>query len=182
MSRPPFHLVVVTSEDGFIARHPTDNPASWASAEEQSIFFEHVAAAPWAIMGRNTHETADRPDRRRIIFSTRHTGWQRKTQLWLDPRNSKKPADLAAAVQDIYPMQHGLILGGTGVHDWFLNARAIDRVFLTIEPVEFGAGLPLFSKYSGSALRIFNALGFSVISETVLNAAGTRYLELRAEQ
>ena len=62
--RPEFTLTVVTSADGYIARAPDDPPQNWASAEEQALFFADVEAADWAIMGRHTHEAADRPDRR----------------------------------------------------------------------------------------------------------------------
>jgi dihydrofolate reductase len=178
MTHPEFHLAVVCTEDGFIARHPADSPASWASAEEQDIFFQHVNAASWAIMGRNTHEAADRPERRRIIFSRKRYGWQRPTQLWLDPE-SVMPRDLPHLVHGKHPFGLGLILGGTTVHDWFDEHNAIDRVFLTIEPVRFGEGLPVFTGASGNPLRTFAERGYVVRSETTLNAEGTRYLELR---
>ena len=38
-----------------------------------------------------------------------------------------------------------LILGGTSVHDYFLYADLIDEIFITIEPLKFGKGLPAFS-------------------------------------
>lgn len=172
--RPPhFTLVVATSRDGFIARGPRDNPALWASPEEQALFLDHVAAADWSIMGRHTHEAADRPQRRRILFSTTRTGWQRPTQLWLDPADLT-PADLPRAVGDLHPMRAALILGGTRVHDWFLAHRAIDRILLTIEPISFGAGLPLFTGHRGDPEHVLAAAGFRRLDRAILNAAGTQ--------
>ncbi|MXQ07985.1 hypothetical protein GQ651_09020 [Alphaproteobacteria bacterium GH1-50] len=173
-----FTLTVATSADGYIARATDDAPQSWASPEEQALFFRDVEAADWAIMGRHTHEAADKPHRRRIIFSTGRGGWRRPTQLWLDPRDLT-PGDLAGRVAGVAPLERGLILGGTRVHDWFLAHGAIDRVNLTVEPVTFGGGLPVFSDSAGEdPVGLFTRHGFAILSEEVLNGEGTRYLEL----
>ena len=173
-----FTLTVATSADGFISRSTDEPPQAWASAEEQSLFFRDVEAADWAIMGRNTHEAADKPHRRRIIFSTTKSGWQRPTQLWLNPEEAT-PADLEKQVHTVHPMQRGLILGGTRVHDWFLAQDAIDRVHLTIEPVFFGTGLPVFSGSQASdPVSEFTDRGYKPTSDERLNAAGTRYIVL----
>lgn len=174
MPRPHFTLTVATSLDGLIARAPDDSPQLWASAEEQALFLADVAAADWGVMGRNTHTVADRPDRRRIVFSSAAGGWRRPTQLWLDPA-ALAPGDLARRVAGVHPLVRGLILGGTAVHDWFLDHGAIDRVHLTVEPVRFGTGLPLFSRHPGPAEDVLAALGFRRTASRVLNAAGTRH-------
>ena len=174
----PYTLTVVTSADGFIARAPGDPPQAWASAEEQVLFFRDVEGADWAVMGRGTHEAADRPDRRRIVLSSAFAGWRRPTQLWLDPAGLT-PADLAARVAHVHPLERGLILGGTRVHDWFAEHDAIDRVHLTVEPVTFGIGLPIFTgQDTTDPLAAFAARGYAPVSEEVLNPAGTRFLVL----
>ena len=173
-----FTLTVATSADGFISRSTEEPPQAWASTEEQTLFFRDVEAADWAIMGRNTHLAADRPERRRIIFSTRTKGWQRPTQLWLDPARIAA-GDLPGLVDKVHPLKNGLILGGTRVHDWFLAERAIHRVHLTIEPLRFGAGLPIFSDQQGTdPVGVFLDRGFEIREQERLNAQGTRYLVL----
>lgn len=171
---PVFTLAVVTSADGFIARTPDEPPQAWASAEEQALFFADVEAADWAVMGRRTHAAADRPDRRRIVFSAAGGAgeWRRPAQLWIDPARLG-PGDLAARVAGVRPLRAGLILGGTRVHDWFLAQGAIDRVHLTVEPLRFGAGLPLFSDAAGPAEEVLAARGFARRSTRRLNAGGT---------
>ena len=176
-----FTLTVATSEDGFISRSTDEPPQEWASAEEQELFFRDVEAADWAIMGRNTHEAADRSDRHRVVFSSKIAGWQRPTQLWLDPAELR-PSDLARRVSAVRPLTSGLILGGTRVHDWFLEHGAIHRVHLTVEPVGFGTGLPVFSDQSETdPLCIFASRGFVIDSEERLNVRGTKYYELSPE-
>ncbi|MGI9393270.1 MAG: dihydrofolate reductase family protein [Boseongicola sp.] len=173
-----FTLTVAVSVDGYISRTTDEPPQAWASAEEQALFFRDVETADWCIMGRNTHEAADRIDRRRIIFSSKTKGWQRPTQLWLDPADVV-PDGLVQQVADVHPLRRGLILGGTRVHDWFLAHGAIDKVHLTIEPITFGAGLRIFSDQSGvGAIEAFTSKGFKVDSDTTLNSEGTRFLEL----
>lgn len=173
-----FTLTVATSSDAYIARAVDDAPQNWASSEEQELFFRDVEAADWAFMGRHTHEAADKPHRRRVIFSTGVSGWRRPTQLWLNPADATVD-DLREMVQGVHPLHRGLILGGTRVHDWFLAKDAIHRVNLTIEPVSFGDGLPIFSgQISRDPLEVFASRGFAVLSETLLNGAGTRYIEL----
>ena len=176
--RPRFTLTVVSSADGFIARHPGDAPHLWASPEEQALFFADVEAADWGVMGRGTHEAADRPDRRRIVFSGRGGGWKRPTQLWVDPAGLT-PGDLAALVAHVRPLERGIILGGTRVHDWFLDHGAIDRVHLTVEPVRFGRGLPIFAAQTADdPVAIFHAAGFAPVAERPLNERGTLFLVL----
>ena len=178
MTAPHFTLTVATSADALISPTTDTSTADWASAEEQELFFADIAAADWCIMGRHTHLAADKPDRHRIIFSTTVSGWQRPTQLWLDPAGLV-PSDLVTRVEEVRPLSKGLILGGMAVHDWFLAARAIDRVHLTIEPVRFGTGIPVFKDQAErDPLEVFTARGFQLGEDRMLNAAGTRFCVL----
>jgi len=173
-----FTLTVAASRDGFISRSTDEPPQDWALREEQELFYRDVEAADWTIMGRNTHDAADKSYRRRIIFSSKISGWKRTTQIWLDPA-SLIAQDLALAVADVHPLERGLILGGTRVHDWFLAQRAIHIVHLTIEPVSFGNGVAIFSDQSSAdPCKTFTSNGFKIDSDELLNSEGTRYLKL----
>lgn len=175
---PHLTLIVVTSRDGYIGTDAHPSPQSWASEEEQALFFRDVEAADWSFMGRKTHEAADRPDRRRVIFSGSVDGWKRPSQLWLDPAGLTV-SDLCERVAPVRPLRKGVILGGTRVHDWFLLQNAISRVHLTIEPQTFGGGVPVISDSDGDApLEIFRARGFDVVEERQLNGNGTIYYVL----
>jgi dihydrofolate reductase len=176
MTAPSFTLTVVTTADGFIARAPDDAPQAWASPEEQALFFADVEAADWAVMGRHTHQAADRPDRRRVVFSSGGGAgqWRRPTQLWIDPAGLT-PADLPALVGRVYPLRQGLVLGGTAIHDWFLAHGAIDRVHLSVEPIAFGSGLPLFTRHGGPPETALAAAGFRKVEERRLNDRPTLF-------
>ena len=65
------------------------------------------------------------------------------------------------------------------MHDWFLAHDGIDRVHLTVEPVRFGDGLPVFrGQKETDPVAIFRALGFAVAEERMLNDKGTAYYVL----
>lgn len=179
-SETRFCLLLVASADGFIARAPGHTPQDWASAEEQALFFERVGAADWSIMGRRTHEAAIRPDRRRVVFSTGVSApqWRTDNHLWVDPRGVE-PDDLAALAARRRRMDAAVVLGGTAVHDWFHAHGRLDRIALTIEPVVFGRGLPVFSDQTAADPEgAFREKGYRVETRESLNAAGTMLLGL----
>ena len=89
------------------------------------------------------------------------------------------PADLPALVAHIRPLCDGLILGGTRVHDWFHAARAIARIDLTIEPVSFGTGLPVFTgQTAGKPETAISTMGYTTTTSRPINAGGTRLVTL----
>ncbi|MGB0658602.1 MAG: dihydrofolate reductase family protein [Mangrovicoccus sp.] len=182
MTQTNFSLLVVTSADGFIARRSGHAPHDWASKEEQTIFLKAVDAADWGIMGRGTHSAADKPHRRRVLFSRQAPvpEWRRPTQIWCDP-SLLRPQDLVSLTAPVHPMRQALILGGTQVHDWFLQHQAIDEIVLTIEPVTFGNGLPVFSgQPRATPEEILAWAGFTQTDSRRLNAGGTRLLSFRS--
>jgi dihydrofolate reductase len=182
MSMPEitFTLTAVVSADGYIARRPGEHPGSWASAEEQARFLAEVPRYDWAFMGRTTHETAFRKDRRRVVFSRTANGldWREDTHLWVDPEQVPL-AEILAALTPVRPPRRCIVLGGATVHDWFLARDLIDRIELTIEPLRFGIGLPLLSGQSGDPVAKLAAGGFAIVDEQRLNAKGTRLLLAR---
>jgi dihydrofolate reductase len=176
--RPTFTLAAVVSADGFIARRAGEHPGSWASAEEQARFLAAVPRYDWAFMGRTTHETALRPDRRRVVFS-RGVGldWRAERHLWVDPARVPM-AEILAALRPVRPPRRCIVLGGTTVHDWFFAQDLVDRIEITIEPQHFGAGLPLLSGQRGDAVAELERRGFTVARRQQLNPRGTRLLVL----
>jgi dihydrofolate reductase len=174
-----FTLTAVVSADGFIARRAGEHPGSWASAEEQARFLAEVARHDWAFMGRITHETALRQDRRRVVFSRGATGldWRTARHLWVDPAKVALDAILAA-LDPVWPPRRCIVLGGTTVHDWFLEHGLIDRIELTIEPLGFGTGLPLLSGQPDDLTAELVRRGFMLTLRQDLNPQGTRLLVL----
>lgn len=178
--RPRFTLIVVTSRDGYIVPGDGASPETWASVEEQRHFRGLVADLDWAFMGRRTHELAWHPNRRRVVFSRILAGpeWRHPLHLWADPARVGLDAILAE-LPAVHPAGRCGILGGVEVHDWFAAGDLIDAVELTIEPLTFDGGLPLFSWARGcDPCRSLAGLGLRQVGERRLNAGGTRLLRL----
>jgi dihydrofolate reductase len=168
-----FLLLAVVSSDGFIARHPCDPPWTWASAEEQARFRATMAEVAWSVMGRVTHETALRPERRRIVFTSSVTGvaWLTPNHLGFNPAGARFDEALDMAKVD----GRIAILGGTRVHDYMLEIGKVDEIRLSIEPIAFGQGLSMFSGVAWAGVETHIAThGMARVGEDeVLNAAGT---------
>jgi dihydrofolate reductase len=168
-----FLLLAVVSSDGFIARHQGDPPSDWASPEEQARFRATMADAVWSVLGRITHETALRPERKRIVFTSTVKGvaWLTPNHLGFNPAGATFDEALETAKPD------GLvaILGGTRVHDYMLEIGRVDEIRLSIEPVRFDEGLPMFTGVAWLGLDDHLARHGMVRAgeEKVLNAGGT---------
>lgn len=184
VARPRFTLIAVVSRDGFLARYSGERPSDWTSREEQALFQDRMARLDWSFMGRITHETAPAAHRRRVVFTSRQRDplWRRERQLWLDP-SSRRLVDIVELLRPVHPPRDCGILGGTRVHDWFEAHGVIDRIELTVEPLRFERGVPLFSRhYDDDPLADLAARGFEVASCRTLNGRGTRHYELLPKQ
>ena len=83
----------------------------------------------------------------------------------------------------VHPIERCGILGGTRVHDWFLARGRIDAVELSVEPLDFETGLPIFTDQGeADPVRVFERRGFAVLDEFSLNAGGTRHYRLAPAQ
>ncbi len=180
--KPIITLLAVTSLDGYIAKHSGHAPATWASPEEQDHFLTRMDQMDWSVMGRVTHEAAFRPNRKRVVFSTlpEKPEWRTENHLWLNP-----DGNIQDTVMDQFVGASSVaLLGGTRVHDWFLERNLIDVIELSVEPVVFGAGLPLFwhDQWSGfqridEIIPAMAKLGFDVEGGVrALNMNGTKLM------
>lgn len=176
-----FTLVAVTSRDGCITGPRGEPPAAWASPEEQRSFAQTVAHLDWSFIGRITHCLAWRPDRRRVVFSRtcRRPLWRHPVRLWVDPTTVAMPTILETIATVRAPRRCG-ILGGVGVHDWFVRQGLIDAAEITIEPMTFESGLPLLTGAAGQdPLATLAGLGLRLTDSRLLNRQGTRLYRLR---
>ncbi len=149
-------LIAAISADGKIAQSSNHLSLDWTSKEDTRFFVEKTKEVGAVVMGRKTFETIGRPlkDRRTIVMSS--TGgsetekfegrdgveWTRETPAELVARLSAKGlAGLA-------------VCGGATVYSQFLAAGLVDELFLTVEPVLFGAGVPLGDGFGRIDLKL----------------------------
>ena len=139
-----YKLIAVVSKDGFIARYSGDLPLNWTSKEEQITFKKDIKVCEWSVMGRNTHELTYNENKKRIIFSSSVNDYKfiNRNHIFFNPNG----ISFNKIINLIKPVSTICILGGTRVHDYFLSEKLINELIITVEPINFGNGLPLFSK------------------------------------
>ena len=142
MFNPRYIAVAAITLDGRIAEHENQF-TDWTSREDKIFLHKFLDKSDVVVVGSNTYETAKKPlSRRNCIVLTRSAkGILRKSNklLYLNPQ--------AVDVDDfIKKLRYKIVavLGGTQTYTYFLKKGLLDEMHLTIEPIIFGQGLPLF--------------------------------------
>ena len=170
-------LIAVVSKDGFIARKSGDIPANWTSNEEKKCFKNDINKCDWAVMGRTTHELSYKENSKRIIFSSSIKNYKflSENHILLNPENFSF-IEMLGKIEKVSSI---CILGGTRVHDYFYYNNLINEMMITVEPIFFRVGLPLFTKIKwNNVLQTFLNQGFKKKKYIQINKKGTRYLYL----
>lgn len=153
--------------DGKIARdhHHFTN---WTSPEDKNFMRRLLARCDVVVVGHNTYKTARKPlSKRNCIVLTRNARLlDRKTEslLFVNPQTTNIDKLIRAL-----GYQSVAVLGGTQTYTYFLQHHLLDDLYLTIEPVVFGRGLPLFD-------GTLKAVQLRLISTKKLNRSGSLVL------
>lgn len=133
-------LIAAISVDGFIGPDHTHTSLEWTSKEDTKLFVRLTKQAGAIVMGGNTYRTIGKalPGRRNIVYS--HT---RIDQEGIET-TQELPQELVARLEHEGHAQLA-VCGGQSVYDMFLKAGVVNELYLTIEPLLFGSGLPLTS-------------------------------------
>ena len=131
-------LIAAITADGFIGKDSA-HLADWTSKEDKQFFVKKTKEAGVVIMGRNTYNTIGRPlaDRHNIIYSEEDIVGVETTR--------KIPQEL---LQDLKSRGYKevAICGGAQIYTMFMEAKLVDTLYLTVEPILFGSGIKLFNK------------------------------------
>lgn len=134
-------LYMAQSINGFIAK--LDNATPWSS-EEWKIYKETVGKVGNIIMGRKTYDIMkddgfDSLGNPFVIVVSQQNLQSEKNTIFV-----KTPEEaLDVAKEKGFP--EVLIIGGSQINGLFLKKNLVDEVYLDMEPVLFGQGIPLFS-------------------------------------
>lgn len=171
MRKAVFSLFAVCTIDGKIAKnskHMTD----WSSKEDKTFLHRHLDLCDVVIIGKNTFEVATGPLSKRncIVFSSSAKGVEQKNPnlVFLNPQEE----DLLKFLEK-KNYSKVAVLGGTKCFSYFLENNLVDKIYLTIEPLVFGGGLPLFEAKTDQKK-------FVLILVQKLNTLGTILLEYKA--
>ena len=147
-------LIAVISADGFIARNPEEFSLDWTSKEDTK-FFRSRTRGTVVVMGATSYKILYKamgrgmPKRLNVVYTKtpeEFKGHNIKT-------TEKEPANLLVELE-----QEGhsevAIIGGSTIYTLFLKAGVIDTIYLTVEPVLFGKGVPLFNEPLDAKLKL----------------------------
>ena len=170
--------IAAVSSDGFIAQESSQISTSWTSKEDGRWFNQRTKEAKLVVMGSATFATIGRPlpDRKTIVLSS-----QSASKLGIDQFGDAvqvMPANPAPVIE--WATEQGFselaVCGGSRVYQLFLSF--LETLYLTVEPVKFGSGVPLFA--SQPDLPAVLAHNFQLTSTRDLNLTGTILQEYHA--
>lgn len=173
-------LIAAISADGKIAERADQKSLDWTSKEDLKFFIERTKQAGVVIMGRKTFETIGKPlkNRLNVIMTSdpdRRGSHAPPPEEGLLEYANATPAEILASL-DARGYQEAAICGGSSVYSQFLKEGLVDELFLTIEPVLFGSGVPLATDFGRVNLKLLERtalndqatlLHFGVIKQSV---------------
>jgi dihydrofolate reductase len=166
-TKTKYIAVVALSLDGKIA--PEQNADSnWTSSEDKTFLHSILDKCDLIIVGRKTYEIAEKPlsKRKCIVLSGKSFGFEFKNEnlTYCNPTE-----DLKGYIKE--KKYHSVvILGGAQTYTYCLENKMIDEIFITIEPLTFGTGLPLFDQQKPKMVK------WLLLSSKQLNPAGALLL------
>ena len=134
-------IIAAITADGFIGQDNTHLSTKWSTKADKKFFMRRTKQAGVALFGRTTYETFKRalPERRTIVYTSRPESVAAEGVETI----SGTPTEVIAKLQQ-QGVRELAICGGAKVYAEFLGANLVDELYITVHPIVFGAGIPLF--------------------------------------
>lgn len=144
-------IIAAVTADGYIAK--TENhPAFWTSKADKKRFVELTKRAGVVVMGSKTFATLPRPLKERVnIVYSRSKSYEGAETMFKDPKG------MLAELED-RGFKEVAICGGSHIYTMFMKAGVVDTLYLTIEPILFGSGIPLFHEDMLTHLKLVSSV------------------------
>jgi len=149
-------IIAATSLDGFISPLQDTNSMTWTSGADKEFFKKRTKEAGIVVMGRTTFETIGKalPDRRTIVYS--------KNPLDIEgvEVTSLPPVEL---LQKLEKEGHTevAICGGSSIYSLFLESGCVSKLYITVEPILFGQGIPFLNTVIKTKLDLVSSTSLS---------------------
>lgn len=164
-------LIAAQSLDGFIARS-NQAGTDFCSDADASFLRKALKDFDSLIMGRKTYDTL----RTRILKAdTRRYLRKIVTRTPVDYSHDSRPESVeftnSPPIETLKELnkrgrKKTALLGGGEIYSAYLSSGLVDEIWITIEPLLFGAGTPLFSNQKELKLELISSSQLS--SSTVL--------------
>ena len=161
-------VIAAMSADGKIAEGPHQNSLDWTSKEDTRFFIDKTKEVGTLVMGQTTFETIGKAlSGRRTVVLTKDVEQQPRfapmDQVPAEGSVEYATLPVKELVEEL--RRDGVeslgVAGGSSVYSQFLQAGLVTDLYLTIEPVLFGGGVPLASG--------FDRIEMSLVDTTKLN-------------
>jgi len=139
-------LYIASTINGMAAK--IDGNSDWVSPEDSASFNATCQKAGCAIMGRHTFEIynplpfTEWPNINNLhIVLTSHQSLDTKHPKLLIAKDPKQAIEIA----EKQGLNQIVVIGGSQTFGSFMKENLVDELFLDIEPLAFGEGMPLFN-------------------------------------
>lgn len=135
-------LLAAVTLDGKIARNEL-HFVDWTSKEDKKLFFDTSKRAGVIILGNNTYKTLPIPLRGRLHVVLTRTPEEKASMPGAVEYTDRSPEEIVADLE-ARGYTEAVLTGGAQINALFLKSKLVDEVWLTVEPLIFGAGIDLF--------------------------------------
>lgn len=149
-------IIAAVTVDGLIARDINDRSFDWTSPEDKQFYVDSIKRAKAIVMGAKTFATFTRYPKgsRYVIYtSTPETFVNPKPEVINATATKEEPQTIIKMLE-----QEGYsevaISGGSSIYTMFAKAGLVTKMYLTVEPILFGKGVPLFNQELSLNLRL----------------------------
>lgn len=170
-------MIAVISANGKITHGLSGNISEWSSKEDQAHFANIREAHSLIVMGANTYK-AIKPflklskDKLRIVLTRDPKKYASQAVPGSLEFTNETPVQLINRLINYKKM---LLVGGSQIFSEFLKENLVDQIYLTIEPVLFGRGIPLIADEDFER-------NLRLISTKKLNKKGTLLLRYKVNK
>lgn len=145
-------LIASITADGFIAQDSGQSSLEWTSREDTQLFVRLTKEAGIMVMGSTTFATIGRalPGRKTIVYTSKP---EKVAGIENVEATAEPPAELVRRIA-AEGYDRLAVCGGAKVYREFMTAGVVDELYLTVEPIVFGDGVPLFDQAVTSGLSL----------------------------
>lgn len=148
-------LIAAMTADGKIAESEEQVSLDWTSKEDTEFFKQKTKELGVLIMGRKTFETIGRPlpGRLNLVMTREPSKYADKHQEGLLEFTSDTPEEILEQLTERGYASLALA-GGASVYGRFLEEGLVNEMYLTVEPVMFGGGVPLAKGFDKVSMKL----------------------------
>jgi dihydrofolate reductase len=147
-------LYMAQSLDGFIARE--NGETDFIGTADLKRFKEMSLKAGNVVMGRYTYQVIQRekqfplPDRYNVVMTRQLTDRTDNDRILFTGERPKQVLEMLKEKQ----FEEAFIIGGGRLARSFLEEKLIDEIYITIEPIILGKGIPLVPNHDPLNLQL----------------------------